>query len=166
VTFNDIALARILEERPDLLILASAWNVSDALLAKLDETILKLRAASITPVVLGAPPFYRASVPRLVADRLKAGNRDPSSGPDLAPGFNLEVDAAIEKHLQSRSDVRFVSIIKTVCPGNQCPMVINSKIPVHFDQMHLTPAGSKLFANALLPQILPKITASSSDPRP
>jgi hypothetical protein len=163
-TFNDIALARILEVRPDILILASGWIVSSALLDKLDETISKLREASITPVVLGAPPFYRASIPRVLAERLKAGNRDPFSGPDLAPGFTLEMDAAIEKHLQNRSDVRFVSIIKTACPGNQCPIVINGKTPLHFDPLHLTSAGSTFFAIALLPSILPKFAASSSDP--
>jgi peptidoglycan/LPS O-acetylase OafA/YrhL len=154
--FNQGALARVLHERPDMVILASGylWSASDALFAGLDKTIKALNGVGIKTIILGAPPLYRASVPAILAERMKVGDSNPLSGQDLAPGFTLEMDVALEKRFLGRHDVRYVSIMKTVCPNNQCPLLFNQATPSNFDPLHLTPAGSKYFAAILAPHIL------------
>ncbi|MEE1654764.1 SGNH hydrolase domain-containing protein [Microvirga sp. CF3062] len=151
--FNDLALPQILEEKPDLLIMAASWPISDDLLGKLDATIAKLNGAGIRPIILGAPILYRASVPAILTERLKAGNQDPFSGPDLVESYISGTDTSLRERLGSRTGVRFVSIFEAVCPSRQCPMIMNGNTPVHFDSVHLTAAGSAFFAEALLPVI-------------
>lgn len=152
--FNDLALSLILQEKPDLLIMAASWPVSDELLRKLDATIVKLNDVGIHPVLLGAPILYRAGVPAILTERMKVGNHDPFSGADLVEGYISNTDEALRKHLTGRSGVRFASIFEAVCRDKQCPMIVNGKTPVHFDSLHLTAAGSVFFAKALLPKII------------
>ncbi|HEY0124505.1 MAG TPA: acyltransferase family protein, partial [Rhizobium sp.] len=153
--FNYFALKTILSLKPALVILAAGWSPSDVLFTGVDSSIKSLNEIGIKPVVLGVPPLYRTSVPKLLAERIGAGNSDPFSGPDLAPGFTIENDIAFGDHYGNRSDVTYISIMATVCPGNQCPMIIDGKIPMHFDPLHLTPAGSSFYANILMSKILP-----------
>ncbi len=153
--FNDLTLPRILEEKPELLIMAASWHITDGLLDKLNATISKLNTAGIHPVILGAPISYKVGVPALLAERLRAGNHDPFSGRDLLTSYVTSTDDALRKSLNGRKEVTFVSIFETVCPTGQCPLIVDGKIPMHFDSMHLTLAGSRFFANALLPNILP-----------
>lgn len=54
----------------------------------------------------------------------------------------------------NRSDVKYISVLNTVCPDMVCPLVAADETPVHFDIAHLTEAGSKLFAKKLTPEIL------------
>jgi peptidoglycan/LPS O-acetylase OafA/YrhL len=152
--FNEIALPKILTEKPDLLVMAARWPITDELLDKLDATISKLNKAGIQPVILGAPILYKAGVPALLVERLKAGNQDPFSGPDLIDSFITNADEALSNRLRGRDGVKFASIFNSVCPTKQCPMIVDGKTPLHFDSLHLTEAGSKFFAKALLPEIL------------
>ena len=147
-------LERLLKYKPDLVVLAAGWSVSDALLEKLDETIAALNRGGVPSVVLGVPPLYREGVPAILVERMKAGDSNPFSGKDLQRGFTIEMNAAFEKHFVGRRGSHYVSIMRSVCPENQCPLILHYKIPVHFDPLHLTPDGSKYFGNILFPQII------------
>jgi hypothetical protein len=152
--FNDWALPTIIEEKPDLLLMGAIWAPTPEMLVGLQRTIDRLREAGIKPVILGTPAIYRSNVPQLVADRWRNGDRDPLSGADMdKSGVQLR-DDALRKLLEGRTDAKFIPVVETVCPGMRCPMVIDGGIPVQSDIVHLTPAGSKYFANILVPKVL------------
>jgi hypothetical protein len=91
----------------------------------------------------------------LIAERLRAGNAETLSGKDLAPWVEV-TEKAMKARLAGRSDVKFISVVDRLCPDFECRMTTADGTLVHFDASHLTAAGSRVTAAALLPAILPR----------
>jgi hypothetical protein len=49
--------------------------------------------------------------------------------------------------------VAYISVLDTVCSDTGCPMMAGNE-PVYWDTVHLTGAGSTLFAKKLAPKLL------------
>jgi peptidoglycan/LPS O-acetylase OafA/YrhL len=153
--FNDFVLATILRIKPELVILGASVYPRPAILTGLDATIRVLDASGIKVVLLGPMPQYRTPVPNILAARWAEGNHDPfSDNADREQQAYLDsIEAAMGHHFSGRSDVRYVSVLGTVCADRKCPLLAPANVPIHFDLAHLTTAGSYLFAQRLAPAI-------------
>lgn len=147
--FNDMVLTSLVETKPLLVVMAARWDMHRNFDQALLSTIKQLREANIRVVVLGQGPIFKRPVPELLAARVMVGDNSVMSGGDL----DYDELAAIDKRLKSvvaqRGDVRFISILETVCRNSSCPMVRDGQ-PLLYDRVHLTEAGSKAFADALI----------------
>jgi hypothetical protein len=67
-------------------------------------------------------------------------------------GWPSKYDAEFTKLMRKHPSTTYVSIMRTVCPNDQCPL-LTMGVPVHFDMIHVTEQGSKLFVGELAGQI-------------
>lgn len=161
--FNSRAFDRIIALHPTLVILGAIWSSSPnqtALLDHVDATISRLEKAGLRIAVLGLGPVYKSPVPQILADRYREKNPSILSDDDLHDIFKY--DAEFTKLMRKHPSTTYVSIVRTVCPNDQCPL-LTMGVPVHFDMVHVTEEGSKLFIGELAGQILesPEIQKSS-----
>jgi peptidoglycan/LPS O-acetylase OafA/YrhL len=152
-SFNEFVLKTIVTIRPDKLILEANWPLSGDLINRFEQTLSALNEAGFHPIVLGDGPVYRIAVPTLLAERWMHGNFSPFSDADLMMAILTISETSMRARFSRRRDVKYVSIIDAVCPDYRCPMMA-SAAPVHFDEEHLTAAGSRLFGAALIPKLL------------
>jgi len=104
-------------------------------------------------VLVGPVPQWRPSLPVIVARNLKA-KRD-YVGEGLDPKV-LDTDGKLHA-VYATSNVRYVSIIDSLCRLNEC----RAKVPsydgfdlIALDYGHLTPAGSDFVAKQVLQKFL------------
>jgi hypothetical protein len=153
--FNELALPIILKQQPKILILSAGWVSDEQTMDLLTRTIQQLSNPHTKLVILGSSPVYMQSVPLIIADRLKARNADMTARPsDLQLAALQNSEEVMSKRFANRTDVDYISVMKTMCPGYKCPLTTADESPVHWDIAHLTEAGSRLFAKELTPLIL------------
>lgn len=153
--FNEKAFPLIVKEKPDILIMSASWNVEEANMDQLENTIKEVNKLGIEKVVLlGESPLYKQSVPILVADKLKAGIPDMTASEELEKGFIDNSENVMSKRFANRNDIEYIPVTKVVCQDYKCPLTAPDEAPVHFDIAHLTVSGSRLFAKELTPLIL------------
>jgi peptidoglycan/LPS O-acetylase OafA/YrhL len=156
--FNDQVLALLLTIKPTMVILAAEWFPDPDAVTLLNQTVASLSDAGTKVIILGNSPLFKASVPNLVADRMEGGaenlTTDWTTAQDIERNFEHATEAVMSSHFSGRTDLRYISIFKTVCPNSRCPLLANDETPLYFDSNHLTGAGSHSFAKLLTPQIL------------
>ncbi|KTC85470.1 acyltransferase family protein [Legionella drozanskii] len=152
--FNTLALDIILKVKPKILIMTAYWPSTPQNMELLDKTIQLIAKQNIQILLLGQSPVYTESVPTLVVKRIKAGNPIVSSADIMQTEYLIHTESIMKKMFANRSDVKYISVLNSVCPNKVCPMVSADETPLHFDVAHLTEAGSKLFAKKLTPEIL------------
>jgi SGNH domain (fused to AT3 domains) len=153
--FNSRAFDRIIALHPTLVILGAIWSSPQnqtALFDHVDATISRLEEAGLRIAVLGLGPVYKSPVPLILADRYRENNPSILSDDDLFRHGLLKYDADFMKLVRRHPSTTYVSIIRTVCPNEQCPL-LTTGVPVHFDMFHVTEEGSKLFVGELAGQI-------------
>jgi peptidoglycan/LPS O-acetylase OafA/YrhL len=155
-SFNEHALEAIRSLNPKLVILSARWPTDDPSVTLLDRTVDSLAKLGIKVVILGESPLYKIDVPLIVAKRLesKDSSRAANGELDLELGFLRWSDRILSARFGNRSDVRFISVMRAICPKDDCPLTTPDGTPVHFDTAHLTEEGSRLFAELLTPMIL------------
>ena len=69
----------------------------------------------------------------------------------------LDGSFSADDHLRRLSgrfgNVRFVSVLDTICPSRVCPLTVNADTPIVWDTLHLTPEGSHYVFDRLRPQL-------------
>jgi peptidoglycan/LPS O-acetylase OafA/YrhL len=162
--FNSRTFDRIGALRPAVVILGAAWSpqYQATLWDHVDVTISRLEDAGLKVVVLGFGPIYKSRVPQILADRYKENNLSVLSDDDLLRSWTLQEDDKFKMIVSKHPATAYISIIRTVCPNDQCPLLTGGA-PVHFDMFHVTEPGSKLFVLQLAGKIFdgPNITQPS-----
>jgi hypothetical protein len=163
--FNKSILSH-LNNSVDTVILSSHLFFQPELLTGVRDTAKELVRRKIAVIVLGPSPEYKARVPLYVERFLTSGDRSMlDSTSRLRPGL-WEFDHKMQAVFAGEPGITYIAVLDTVCRDGHCPMEI-SNIPVHADYLHLTIEGSKLFAQALWPQIRTAIAAKlTQDPSP
>lgn len=154
--FNDIALPLIIRARPEFVILSANWPQDQEALDALGKTVDRLRAEKIRVVILGETPIYRQAVPKLIADRIIAGDHDMHASNELEHGVLDVSDHNLRQRFSNRPGVTYVPVMQLVCPHGMCPLVAPDDVPVQFDSAHLTTSGSHMFAKTLTPWLFPR----------
>jgi peptidoglycan/LPS O-acetylase OafA/YrhL len=153
--FNSRAFDRIIALHPALVILGAIWSSPEnqsALFEHVDATISRLEQAGLRIAVLGLGPVYKSPVPQILADRYRENNPSIVSDDDLFRQGILKYDAELIKMVRRHPSTTYVSVIRTVCPNEQCPL-LTAGVPVQFDMFHVTEQGAKLFVGELAGQI-------------
>ncbi|MBZ5606663.1 MAG: acyltransferase [Acidobacteriia bacterium] len=131
ISGNRFVLGKIREAKPDTLILFAVWNryeqswkPEQAPYQKLDRTLAELKGLGIPQViVIGSPPQWKKDLPRNLVEFSSQDvplHRVPQR---LFFGLNTEArraSDALERLLQVRKDVEFVSAWKAFCDQDGC----------------------------------------------
>ncbi|TCR01056.1 acyltransferase family protein [Neorhizobium sp. JUb45] len=153
--FNDMALAQIAKIKPSVVVMGAMWMPGSEATENLSKTIKLVEKTGAKVIILGEPPIYRVVVPTILANRM--ANSDPSalSGRDLDFDGLMVTEKWVSWVAQQHPDVLFISILQTMCPERQCTMKVGD-MPMQFDALHLTPLGSKIYAEKLFGDLLDK----------
>lgn len=149
--FNQEVMRSVIALRPSLIILGAMWGAQMDVYPSVENTVIQLQQLGIRTAVLGLGPGYKFPVPTILADRYRANNTSINSGDDLLRSWSYTTDDAFRARIE-RLGVRYVSILRNVCPSEECPLLVDGK-PVHFDMGHVTQEGANLFVKQFSPQL-------------
>lgn len=155
---NEWVLGKVMEMRPQVLILAGAWIKHD------EATIRRGLAATFSRlgadpawrpriVLVGSTPAWRRPLPRLLASDFLGGDERARSGKDLDPDMTRR-DTLIRELANGRAE--FFSPIAAVCDEAGCLRYLEKdgdRLPFAFDYGHLIEESSVLVVEALFRQL-------------
>ncbi len=155
---NDWVLRKVLETRPQVLILAGAWVKHDEATIRrgLAETLSRLGAdPSWRPriVLVGSVPAWRKPLPKLLASDFLGGDERARSRNDLDPDMARR-DALIRELAGGRAE--FFSPIAVACNDEGCLRYLEkdgARLPFAFDYGHMIEESSVMVVAALFRQL-------------
>jgi peptidoglycan/LPS O-acetylase OafA/YrhL len=155
---NDWVLRKVLEMRPQVLILAGAWVKHDEATIRrgLAETLSRLHADPAWHpriVLVGSVPAWRKPLPRLLASDFLSGDERMRSPNDLDRDMSRR-DALVRQLAGTRAE--FFSPIFVACNNEGCLRYIEkdgARLPFAFDYGHLIEESSVLVMAALFRQL-------------
>jgi len=157
-TINDWVLRKVMEARPQVLILAGAWVKHDEATIRrgLTETLARLRAdPAWRPriVLVGSVPAWRKPLPRLLASDFLGGDERQRSPNDLDRDMSRR-DALVRQLAGAQAE--FFSPISVACNDEGCLRYIEkdgARLPLAFDYGHLIEESSVMVVAALFRQL-------------
>lgn len=155
---NDWVLRKVLETRPQVLILAGAWVKHDESTIRrgLAETLARLQAdPSWRPhiVLVGSVPAWRKPLPRLLASDFLGGDERQRSPNDLDRDMSRR-DALVRQFAGARAE--FFSPIAAACNGEGCLRYLEkdgARLPFAFDYGHMIEESSVMIVAELFRQL-------------
>ena len=141
--FNDAALEWTLTNRPDIIILSSAWPIDPAPWPRLDEMIARLRSAKLPVIIIGQTPTFIDTVPNILARRLLRGDPD-TRAENEGKGGPFWGDYYMKDRYSGLDGVEYISSRDSFCQDRDCPLVTPAGVPVYWDSGHLTRDGADL----------------------
>lgn len=144
--------------KPDVVILSGDWmgdvfsSRFDTMIDDLRNTIDTLTGHGIRTVLLGPAVQFKTGLPSLLA-RALLRNSDLLSSRDLIRSDIFAGDAKMKAALPSSRDFTYISVIEGVCPAENCPLVVQTAIPLTWDYGHLTVEGSEYVIGRLVSQL-------------
>ncbi len=142
-------LERLTTLAPDAIVLAADWTQPKV--ERLAPSVAAIRRVTAAPIVLVGPvPRWETTLPQQL---VVFSQRHPAlpAPQRLRDGLNdsrLDLDAALSR-LQFDSRLRYVSAMTALCNGDGCLAVVGDELTA-FDDAHLTDAGSKIVAAAIV----------------
>lgn len=153
--FNDYVFPMLIKEHPNVLVLSSKWDTTNAeQMNGLKMLLERLMVEKIRVVVLGASPLYKRSVPIIVVDKLNESDADMFDTKKMDRQYLELTEAYMNQFISKSADRKFISVRGAICDENKCPLLTSLWTPVYFDTSHLTTDGSEFFAKRLIPLIL------------
>ncbi|MGA0562981.1 acyltransferase family protein [Ancylobacter sp. VNQ12] len=149
---NAFALEWILANRPSIVVMGGDPITDPVMLALFDASVQKLHKAGIDVVVLGPVPYFRRTVPVILAERLGRGDNDMMSDGELLP-ISSAADKFLADYYRTHSDARYISFIEAMCPNTRCRLEVGMK-PLHFDTVHFTAIGSEYYGSRIVDLII------------
>jgi peptidoglycan/LPS O-acetylase OafA/YrhL len=145
------------DHRPSLVILSADWLEYsrpprfDGMIADLKQTISALNGAGMAVVLLGPAVQFRTRLPSML---MRAHLRHVEPRPDdfMLPDIFL-LDEKMKAALPAQDKFSYVSVVDTICPARQCPIIIDGGIPLAWDHAHLTAEGSVYVMDRLAPML-------------
>lgn len=150
--FNEIALSIISKTKPDAVVLGGVWSTRENELNALKRTILTLEKTGTKIFLIGPPAYFKESIPVVLAKRKFAGDDDQFPGNALRVDVTIARDAPMKELAAQYPVVTYISTSDQVCHGD-CK-IIDSGIPLYFDNLHLTKEGSTYYGENLSEVIL------------
>lgn len=155
---NDWILRKVMEMRPQVIVLAGAWVKHDEATIRrgLAETLARLQAdPAWRPriVLVGSVPAWRKPLPKLLASDFLGGDERPRSRNDLDPDMARR-DALIREIAGGRAE--FFSPIGVACNDSGCLRYLEkdgARLPFAFDYGHLIEESSVMVMAALFRQL-------------
>ncbi len=159
--FGADSAAWIMVHRPQLVILAARWNrYRDPREAaeELGRSLAKLRAAHIPVLVIGESPVFGGPVPQILNMLARRGRTTDR----LTPLNAFLTDPPVET-VSRANRAAFFSPRKALCSANGCLLAVDGQ-PVHWDEGHLSVAGSVFLASKMESQLRTLLPAMATPP--
>ena len=162
--FMDGIRSMIKDTPPEAVMLSASWTEyaslfgDEYLLQSLKRTIRELRESGIKVVLFGPSIFYKQSLPQLLVPYVLVGNGRFPSSKYLKPEI-FKIDERMSREFSNMDGVHFTSILQTICPGHECPPVIESGELLQFDNAHLTVEGSIFVVRRVFPAIAAELAS-------
>jgi peptidoglycan/LPS O-acetylase OafA/YrhL len=145
------------DRKPDLVVMSADWLEYarpprfDGMIADLRQTISKLNELGMAVVLLGPAVQFRARLPSML---LRAHLRQIEARPDdfLLPDI-FSLDQMMKTALPAQAKFSYISVVDVVCPARQCPLTVESGIPLSWDHAHLTAEGSSYVMDRVVPML-------------
>ena len=152
---NDWVLAKLRQQRPEVVILAAAWfRVEDTKIYSGLATTLSALAAEPDwkprIIVVGSVPIWHKTLPRILASDILGGNGQVRSHNGI-DSETFRKDRLIGD-LVGNTAVTFFSPVSLLCRNDGCLRYLGegeSIVPFAYDYGHLTEEGSSLVATRL-----------------
>jgi peptidoglycan/LPS O-acetylase OafA/YrhL len=159
---NDLALELIGKHKPEIVLIQSAWayEAMGYALEDLGRTISMLRDHGTSRiVVLGPPVHWGPGLPQAIVAYYQQ-----SALHQLIPErttFLVGIPSPAERFFRARAPewgVEYISVRDAMCNAEGCLARVGPGAAdvTAFDAVHLTRAGSKYLASAIMPQIFPR----------
>lgn len=146
--YRRILLEWLPAHRPDAVIMTGNWQPKDVPLLR--RTLPELRRRGVRLLLVGPPPQYRSSVPRLLVFAERRG--DPGLADRALIREGLTTDREMAK-VAAEAGVPYFSPMAHLCHDGRCRMLASPGVPIQFDFGHPSPQGSQILADALLPAL-------------
>jgi hypothetical protein len=133
---------------PSMMLIAGRWLAGD--LPGLTRTLSDPGTRALHPVLFGPVPEYEADLPLLLVAA------DQRADPDFANRHRKVGTAKLDSDmadLARRLDVPYISPYKALCPNDHCLVWADGRVPMAFDDGHLTPQGSVKVMQLLAPAL-------------
>ena len=138
----------------DGIIISARWT-SDEILPELMKTANTARAYADRVIIFGPMVEYDQALPRVIA-RAIVLHKSEAEFADLHRSRLLqEIDRSFSTVLES-GPIEYVSVYRAICP-QACEIWATKKVPLQFDNSHLTCEGSIELAGKVGSQIFPNI---------
>lgn len=134
----------LVNNKPDLLILAGRWTEADV--DKIKPSLRRLKELKINTLLVGPAVEYDGALPQLLA-REAMGDKNILGRKLVLSRFTLDRQLAAVAH---QIGVPYFSIISLLCTHEmKCRQVVGAA-PMAFDKGHFTPEGSEYIASQLI----------------
>lgn len=136
------------EGRVDAVLLAANWQRKDV--DRIGATLDRLKKMGLPVILIGPMPRYDAPLPRLMFFA------DARNDPGLVDRHFDDATWAIDRymrHVAARHGIAYLSPLDTLCPHHRCQRTDDRGLPIQFDYLHLTRAGSEQLMAGLAMQI-------------
>jgi hypothetical protein len=142
-------LERLTALAPDAIVLAADWTLPKV--GRLALGVAAIRRVSAAPIVLVGPvPRWETTLPQqlVVFSQRHPALPVPQRLRDGLNDSRLDVDDTLAR-LRLDPRLRYVSAMTALCNGDGCLAVVGGELTA-FDDAHLTDAGSKIVAAAIV----------------
>ena len=138
----------------DGIIIAARWK-SEEIIPKVVETANTARSYADRVIIFGPIEEYDQALPRILA-RAIALNKSEAKFAELhRSGDTEEIDQSFSAVLRE-GPIEYVSVYRALCSAG-CEIWATKKVPLQFDNNHLTCEGSIKLARKVGPQLFPNI---------
>jgi peptidoglycan/LPS O-acetylase OafA/YrhL len=144
----------------DGIIISARWK-SDLILPELINTANIARSYADRVIIFGPMPEYDQALPRILARAIASGKSELDFANFHRLSLSQKIDQDFSTGLQGRSSIGYVSVYQALCTPD-CKVWATKKIPLQFDNSHLTCEGSIELARKVGPQLFPNIPLSAS----
>jgi peptidoglycan/LPS O-acetylase OafA/YrhL len=141
-----------LQNKAVALIIASRWRQAD--IPELERTLKNPVVRAAHPILIGPIPEYSMPLPRLLVYAEMNGDRDLVDRSRVSLVFDLDKEMRL---MAARTGTPYFSLVDLLCRRGRCRTFAAGNVPMQFDYGHLTPEGSKVVADAMLPFIMKQI---------
>ena len=149
--FNDEVMAWIKQNKPSVVIMSALWPVDQKSIDQFAGTLRELeKVDGLSVVILGSSPLYFETVPTILAARRLRADRSDFATTEVRKQ-SYQGDEKIGALAAGMPTATYISVMNTGCPNRVCR--INAVEPFHWDNGHMTTAGSGYFVDAFLPQL-------------
>jgi hypothetical protein len=118
-------------------------------------TLKSLKAMGANPIVLGEPPMWGTSLPKILAERQTESGLLPLTLFSTMLPHLTDIDDRMAKTAEE-AGVPFVRLVPLLCDTDGCKVIslVNGKAtPVQWDSGHLTKEGSEMLGRLLFPVV-------------
>lgn len=138
-----------------LLIMSADWLTysQDAGLERFISNLKTTIAEVGVPVLLLGPSVqFKGRLPSILTRAYARAGKLPDTR-DILLDEVAKLDGEMKSAFKSVEGVTYISALDTICPRENCPLVVGNDVPLILDHAHMTVEGSKYAGHVLAPLI-------------